>query len=101
MGFVGIVKSKGVHKMNRKKIESMLIGAFFFLMCGVIGFFGGYFMDDLLLENTPVWLKLGSILLLVVIFYIVFILHTFIHETGHMICGLISGYEFSSIRLCL
>ena len=71
MVFVGIVKSKGVHKMNRKKIESMLIGAFFFLMCGVIGFFGGYFMDDLLLENTPVWLELGSILLLVVIFYIV------------------------------
>ena len=76
----------------------MLIGAFFFIMCGVIGFFGGYFIEDLLPENTPVWQELGSILLLVIIFYMVFILHTFIHETGHMICGLISGYEFGSIR---
>ncbi len=84
--------------MNRKKIESMLIGAFFFIMCGLIGFFGGYFMEDLLPENAPSWQVFGSILLLVVAFYIVFILHTFIHETGHMICGLISGYEFSSIR---
>ena len=58
--------------MNKKKIESMLIGAFFFIMCGVIGFFGGYFIEDLLPENTPVWQELGSILLLVIIF-----LHSF------------------------
>ncbi len=84
--------------MKRKKLENILTTIIFMLMCVGAGGFGGYAMVKLIPKDAPTWQEMLAIFMVMIIFYIVLILHIFIHETGHMICGLISGYKFSSIR---
>lgn len=79
----------------KDKIIVMLI---YTVMCGVVGSFGGYAINSLLPEGTSTGQFLFALSIVLMVFYGALILHIFVHETGHMICGLISGYGFSSIR---
>ncbi len=79
----------------KDKIISMLL---FLIMGGGAGFLGGYAMGKLLPKGAPIWQVGIGLAILMLIFYGMITVHVFIHETGHMICGLISGYEFGSIR---
>jgi hypothetical protein len=70
----------------KTKILQMLVGAIFGIMIGL----GGLFYDGLLL--------IGMFLIVVMIIFAVF-LHIIIHEGGHLIFGLLSGYGFVSFRV--
>ncbi|MBR4082784.1 MAG: hypothetical protein IKK33_00710 [Lachnospiraceae bacterium] len=71
---------------------------------GFIGFFGAMLGDKLDLSAYapfPVWEGLGFLYLLafIVCYLVVTVLHTIIHEGGHLVFGLLSGYEFLSFRI--
>lgn len=95
-------------KKRRKKNGTATL--IFFLVCvvigAVIGFCGPLLMDKGVLKfniRPPFALKkqflLLYLLLLFVLYYIVCTLHTIIHEAGHLVFGLLSGYRFLSFRV--
>ena len=59
----------------------------------LIGVVGGTAMVTIAPSVGAVKILAGAIC-----FVICFILHVFIHEAGHLVAGIISGYEFVSIR---
>lgn len=71
-----------------KKILGMIV-----LFC--IGGAGGFFIGDIIgkmeMNFKPI--------LLIVFLVIAILLHAIIHEGGHLIAGLLSGYKFSSFRI--
>ena len=94
-------------KQLRKKSNKGLL--LFYLVCviigGCIGGFGTWF-----LEEGPVDLSVPAplggnhsvilnALVLLVIFYVSVILHLIIHEAGHLVFGLLTGYRFLSFRI--
>ena len=68
----------------------MLIGA----MCGVA-------MVDFVSSDQPPLFgsKILSLLVLFVLMYVLMFAHIALHELGHMVFGLVSGYSFSSYRI--
>ncbi|MGN1085181.1 MAG: hypothetical protein ACI4QX_09255 [Lachnospiraceae bacterium] len=99
------VKQK--RKQRKKGSKGMLI---FFVVCmlfgAFIGFFGAMYMDKASLglkKLAPFPVKDGLEILYVLavfLFYLVaMVLHTIIHEGGHLIFGLLTGYGFLSFRV--
>lgn len=84
--------------MKRKKIEKFISGAIYMGFCAVAGGFGGYAVGKLVPKDAPKGQEFLGILLVMLTFVAVLVVHIFIHELGHMVCGLISGYKFNSIR---
>lgn len=76
--------------MKQGKLKQVL----FFLFCFVLGGVGGF-----LLGETGINFRLGDLLLVVLYIGISFILHIVIHESGHLVLGLLTGYRFVSFRL--
>lgn len=70
----------------KAKILQMLIGAIFGIMIGI----GGLFYDG------PFLIGMSLIVLMIII---VVFLHIIIHESGHLVFGLLSGYSFVSFRV--
>lgn len=81
------------------KKQKILLNALSIIMGGICGFVG-----MIGIEKVVPYDKFGMPTIIIgmfaifVIFYILILLHTFIHETGHMVFGLLTGYKFSSIR---
>ncbi len=84
--------------MKRKKKEKFISGAIYLSFCAVAGGFGGYAVGKVVPKDAPSWKEFIGILLVMITFVVVLVMHIFIHELGHMVCGLISGYKFNSIR---
>lgn len=66
----------------------------YFVCCIVVGAVGG-----LLLAKNDVDIELMDMLAAFVLFLAVFYLHTILHEAGHLLCGLATGYGFVSFRI--
>lgn len=75
--------------MKKKNIIPMLIGA---ISGGVIGFYGAKIFVD---ESGNKEMALSCLIVLVVSYF----LHIIIHESGHLLFGLFSGYQFVSFRV--
>lgn len=56
-------------------------------------------MDETLGEDISVWNELMKFLELILLMYIVYMVNVIIHEGGHLILGLITGYKFNSFRI--
>lgn len=82
----------------RKKIEKLLFMILSLGMGCLAGYMGGHAMGTLLPSDPSVGQIILAVFGILIMFYAVNTLHVMIHEVGHMICGLISGYEFCSIR---
>lgn len=78
-------KSKKIHPAT---ICSVLIGAIF-------GFCIAYYAEHTTESNMFGW---DSVIYLCFI-VVAFLLHIIIHEAGHLVCGLFSGYQFTSFRI--
>lgn len=72
----------------------------FSLVILLLGFFGGFLLTEKI-EKSTVSLEesIFTIVLYIFIFYFEFIIQIIIHEAGHLIFGLLSGYEFISFRV--
>jgi len=69
----------------------LLIGAF----CGVL--MAAHLSERS--EDAPFWQILGELVLLFVGMYAAIFVQTLIHEAGHLLAGLATGYRFSSFRV--
>ena len=81
-------------KPNKKKVNwgGLLSGAIMMITCGAIGFFGGEFIDSHLGDEhfgLNLAIMLGGI-------YLAFFLQIILHEAGHLVFGLATGYRFVS-----
>ena len=94
-----------LQKLRKKGNKGMII---FYVICaiigGLVGFFGGMLGDKLdlsVLEPFPVpnGLEVLYVVMALVLYLVSVLLHTIIHEGGHLVFGLLSGYEFLSFRV--
>ena len=99
MGIYRIVLIRGDRLKKKKKFFKAII---FLMVCLCIGFFIGFISDvffndaiNTYMEKTNLF-TLPSFFLLFIIGYLIQII---IHEGGHLIFGLISGYSFVSFRV--
>lgn len=98
-----ISKIKSRLNKNRSKGKS---GILFLGICLIIGFILG-FLQGTYLKNYPIFnSKINSgldyvieISKFILIFGLGFLIHIIIHEAGHLIFGLLSGYSFVSFRV--
>jgi len=81
----------------KKKLQAVIFTIIQLSMGGIVGFFSGlHFATFLDLSNS----ENLTILALAFTFnlYIAMTLHIYIHELGHLLFGLLTGYKFVSIR---
>lgn len=85
-------------KKDKKKSSLLVILGSIFMM--LVGFFCGFFMMDYI-EKSGNLKRFGFIYVIISLafFYVVAFIQIVIHEAGHLVCGLISGYGFSSFRI--
>ncbi|MBE6635880.1 MAG: M50 family metallopeptidase [Ruminococcaceae bacterium] len=88
-------------KKNKKKLKLTLIIAF------LIGIVSGVFLVRLFepaivalaFTGNPSINAAVSVISFILSLYVTFVLHIIIHEAGHLVFGLISGYKFNSFRI--
>lgn len=76
----------------KTRVKKRLSILFFLVICGIVGFFIGYY-----LANKE--LSFYQVAILLVLLPVYFISHIAIHEAGHAICGYFTGYRLVSYRL--
>ena len=83
-----------MEKENKKKFKLQnVIGIIFFM---AIGFFCGILMAEYIFTKEN---PLFEFIVLFAAMYITMFLQIIIHEGGHLICGLLTGYKFVSFRI--
>lgn len=90
-------------KSNRGMLLFLMVCAIF---GGILGFFGVYMAEEGLpgLEIVPPFplkksLEFVYLILALVGFYFMMLIHIIAHEAGHLVFGLLTGYEFLSFRV--
>lgn len=86
-------------KQKKTDFRKYLGLLFFLVIGGVCGWFFGYYLGETVSEHASVGETLISIGLLLLGFYVMLYLQIVIHEAGHLVFGLISGYRFSIFRI--
>lgn len=85
-------KKKGAWKQYIYLGMSILVGG----ICGCfIAFYMEFFINEGLIMNHSFFILVGVPLLMIVAFY----LQMIIHEAGHLLFGLCTGYRFLSFRI--
>lgn len=86
---------------EKKKIDfRQYIGMLFFLVIGgVCGWFFGYYLGETVSEGASPGETLMSVGILLLGFYVMLYLQIVIHEAGHLVFGLLTGYRFSLFRI--
>lgn len=83
-------------KSERKKINFNPITLLFFLISAGCGFFGANLIDYLKKSGTALPIALIFIAATALISFFAI---TIIHEAGHLVMGLLTGYDFVSFRI--
>ncbi|MFR1767376.1 MAG: hypothetical protein ACLSW1_07485 [Lachnospira sp.] len=82
-----------------KKIYRIFIGISIFLVLIYIGTLFGKLIINIIDKKITVIEAISDIALFTVFFILFYILNIILHEVGHLVCGLISGYKFSSFTI--
>lgn len=87
--------------MNEKKVKKMDLGSlvfviFIFIACFVCGFLVGEYMGQAAKNGEGFFVNMALLLLAV---YTAVVIQTIVHEAGHLVFGLMTGYKFSSFRI--
>lgn len=86
-------------KKKKIKIKTIIFSILDILICGAIGFIIGYLSDSFIDKNDNIFVFLFKLSCSLLILFISYLIHIIIHETGHLIFGLLSGYSFISFRI--
>ena len=88
---------KKKHKV-KKTLSTIVFLATFLPAATMLGFLIGLYGD--IYEETGVYLSGGKLFYVIgmLMYFMTFYLQIVIHECGHMVFGLMTGYEFRSIR---
>lgn len=86
-------------KKKKKIVWQRYIGmAFMMLMGAICGVVMISYLDEFT-ADAPLYQELLSLVGLVLGMYIALFFHILIHEGGHLVFGLLTGYQFSSFRV--
>lgn len=87
------------HKKKKTKSVSALALLIPFFIGGVFGVLGGVFLSKFVPDNAS-FIEMGGIFLLFVCFVFAVVFSSVIlHEAGHLLFGLLSGYSFCSFMI--
>ena len=88
-------------KLKEKGTGGIISHIIYILMGGAIGLNAGFILDNAGLLSGGLSLKWKVLLfvLLIVYFYVSSVIQVIVHESGHLIFGLLSGYKFLSFRI--
>lgn len=85
-----------IKRKKQRKWPQMIVAA---MIGGVCGYFGMMFVEKIhggKVGTAEILMGLGWMILCL---YAAAFLQTIVHEGGHLVCGLLSGYKFSSFRV--
>jgi hypothetical protein len=92
-------------KHNKKK-NKFLPGFIFIVVCGAIGIIIGILFKSYLKEFMDIYIKSDNIFVesirfygFILLFFTGYMIHIIVHEAGHLVFGLITGYSFVSFRI--
>lgn len=84
---------------TKLKIEQFIYGLLSFLGFALIGGVASFFIEKIQKQmNLEDFYAILIGLIVLTLLFLVYTINIFLHEIGHLIFGLISGYEFNSIR---
>lgn len=83
-------------KKKRSGVWGMVVG---FLAGGALGVAMAVYMVHTMPEGLTSGQELGRMIIMLLMLYAAILLQIIIHEAGHLIFGLISGYQFVSFRV--
>ena len=89
-------------KENKEKLKNTLINIVFLLFGGAIGFIIAAYFDAFMepyIESSTMFAFLLGVVGVFLIFIFSFLIHTVIHEAGHLVFGLLTGYSLTSYRI--
>lgn len=92
-------KTKAAGKKKRIAWGNYIAMAFFAAIGAVCGFLIVNFMEGILGENASLGQKIFYIAFLLCGMYAAIFLQLILHEAGHLVFGLMTGYQFSSFRI--
>lgn len=86
---------------KKKKFSWKTLGGILllWLICGIMGYFLGMYVDKTAPANYSGGQELGYMLFVIACVFVGLYLQIIIHEGGHLVFGLLSGYGFSSFRV--
>lgn len=85
---------------KKKCSKKIIFYICFSLVILLLGFLGGFLLGEKMEKSSLSFeMSIFTIVLYIFIFYFAFIIQIIIHEAGHLIFGLLSGYEFISFRV--
>ena len=85
-----------IKKKKQRLWPQMIVGA---LIGGVCGYFGMMFVERMHGGKVRIAEILAGLAWIILCLYAAAFLQTIVHEGGHLVCGLLSGYKFSSFRV--
>lgn len=87
------------HRDKKNKVANMIVTTImmlYFMACGAM--LGALLVTVLPEGKVPLMQVILEIIAIMIAFYVCLFVQLCVHEVGHMICGLLSGYQFVSIR---
>ncbi|WP_163192134.1 hypothetical protein [Clostridium thermarum] len=100
------MKNIVIANAKKSRIKRMLQIAAFIVVCGGIGYGLGFLTDTFFKEYIKAHISNSSKMLTIVriyglafIFFFSFLIHIIVHEAGHLIFGLLTGYSYVSFRV--
>ncbi len=79
-----------------KKYSGMIVLMLIGVVCGVLT---AVELEAMSAMDLPFGEYMFTLVAMVFTLYLAFFLQIIIHETGHLVCGLLTGYQFSSFRV--
>ena len=89
---------KGKHKKKKVKWQQYIGMVFFVLMGAACGLLMVMYIDKFTTQRT-IHEEVLSLIGLLLVMYVAILVQMIVHEAGHLVFGLLSGYKFSSFRI--
>ena len=91
-------QDKNKENKKKQKNQQWILIMIYYIMFAVCGAVGMMYVEEIRGEDVAHNLLIGEISVILCVI-VVFLLHIIIHEAGHFVFGLLSGYRFSSFRI--
>lgn len=85
-------------KKNKKVAQTLLMGGFT-IIGAICGIFMGEYLGDMIKNRKSIGEIVFYVVILFASMYAIIFIHTIVHEAGHLLFGILTGYSFSSFRI--